>query len=63
MRKSREVDTIFLTLQFFCVLAFFAVVYLKSFVVLCHEAELAGVVEVERGNMVRSLAGGGSEAL
>ena len=63
MREAREVDAVLLRLQLLGMLAFLAIVDLQGLVVLRDEAELAGVVEVQRGDIVGALAGGGTEAL
>lgn len=47
--EAREMHAIFMRLQFFCVLAFFAIVDLKCVVVAGYDGQFARVVEVERG--------------
>jgi hypothetical protein len=46
MREARQVGTILLALKFLGVLAFFAIVYLKSVICAAYNCQLAGVVEV-----------------
>ena len=47
VREACEVYAILLALQFFCVLALFAVVDLDCFIVACYNGKLTRVVEVE----------------
>ena len=63
MGKSCQVDTVLLTLELLCVFPFFAVVDLEGFVILRDQAELAGVIEVDGRDVVRTLAGARTKAL
>lgn len=61
--EAGEVDAILLALQLFGMLALLTVVDLQDVIVLRDQAELAGVVKVERGDGEGFLAGACAKAL